>query len=620
MQKRWNKPGSLFARTTPLQSPAPKRHFRVFRFLLGILRRICIVLGAIVLLSAILAGIGAAILEKEEAGLPAQMVLTLRLDDGVIERAAEASFMNLQSFSSSRMSVHEIIEALDIARNDPAVRGLAFSIEGGSFGISHVQEIRSAVKRFRESGKPTFAYSPSYLEAGGMMGAYYLASAFEEIWMQPVGLVALPGFDAEMPFVLEGLNKIGVNPQFFQRKEYKSVMESFTRKDMSPENREMTSSLLADITSVLAADIAADRTLSLDAVYNAIDRGLHTDREALDAKLVDRLDYGDVLISHLRESLTGDPENTDLKMVRLSHYNKAVDRGPLDGTLPVIGLVYAAGNIVADESSSGFSADVAAADKISDGITKAIRDTDIKAIILRIDSPGGSPTASETIRRAVANAVERGKPVIVSMGGMAGSGGYWIATDATRIFALPSTLTGSIGVASGKADLSLLMEKIGVNWDGVQVGENADLWSMTGPFSQSGQERMNTMIDSTYDAFVARVAKGRKLSPEAVEKIARGRVWTGHQALEIGLVDELGGLGVALDYAARQIGAENRDGVEIVELPHPKTPFERLFELMNIEVMMGQLSGAVMAMLQEKVEQAEIPSVSAHNPFLEQQL
>ncbi|MGZ9097114.1 MAG: signal peptide peptidase SppA [Micavibrio sp.] len=588
--------------------------------MLGSLRRICIVLGAIVLLTAILAGVGAAILEKEETGLPRQMVLTLRLDDGVIERAAEADFFNLQGFGSSRMSVHEIIEALDIARNDPAVRGLAFSIEGGSFGISHVQEIRSAVKRFRESGKPTYAYSPSYLEAGGTMGAYYLASAFEQIWMQPVGLVALPGFDAEMPFVLEGLNKIGVNPQFFQRKEYKSVMESFTRKDMSPENREMTSSLLADIASVLAADIAADRSLSLDAVYDAIDRGLHTDREALDAKLVDRLDYGDVLISHLRESLTGDPENTDLKMVRLSHYNKAVDRDPVLDSMPVVGLIYAAGNIVADESGGGFSADVAAADKISDGITKAIRDSDIKVIVLRIDSPGGSPTASETIRRAVANAVERGKPVIVSMGGMAGSGGYWIATDATRIFALPSTLTGSIGVASGKADLSGLMEKIGVNWDGVQVGENADLWSMTGPFSQSGQERMNTMIDSTYDAFVERVAKGRKLSPEEVEKIARGRVWTGHQALEIGLVDELGGLGVALDYAARQIGAENRDGVEVVQLPHPKTPFERLFELMNIEVMMGKLSEVVTAILQEKAQQAKIPAASAYNPWLEQRL
>lgn len=417
MQKRWNKPGSLFTRATQLPAPPPKRRygFAILRFLLGGLRRICMTIGAIVLMIIIIASIGAGYLQEEDPGLPAQMVLTLRLDDGVTEQAAKADLFNLESFGSSKMGVHDIIAAIDTARNDPAVKGLAVSIEGGSFGISHVQEIRAAIKRFRESGKPTYAFSPSYAEAGGSMGAYYLASAFEHIWMQPVGLVSLPGFDAEMPFVLEGLNKIGVNPQFFQRKEYKSAMENFMRKDMSPENREMMSALLADITSVLAAEIAADRKLPIADVYAAINRGIHTDKEALDDKLVDRLDYGDILISHLRKTLAGDPENTNLKMVSLSHYNRKVDKSvirPIAENRPVVGLIYAAGTIVPDESAGGFSTDVAAADKISDGLTKAIRDPSIKAIILRIDSPGGSPTASETIRRAVANAIERGKPVI----------------------------------------------------------------------------------------------------------------------------------------------------------------------------------------------------------------
>jgi protease-4 len=183
---------------------------------------------------------------------------------------------------------------------------------------------------------------------------------------------------------------------------------------------------------------------------------------------------------------------------------------------------------------------------------------------------------------------------------------------------LPSTLTGSIGVAAGKAELSGLMEKIGVNWDGVQVGKNADMWSMTGPFSDSGRERMNAMIDNTYNSFVDRVAKGRKLSPQAVEKIARGRVWTGHQALGIGLVDELGGLDAALDYTAQQLGAKNRDGIEIVELPHPKSPFDRIFEILNIKVMMSRVAGMATALLREKVETGKIPSVSAYNPRLEQ--
>lgn len=630
MPKRWNRPGSLFSKAThPKPSEPRKRRFSLFRFILDGVRRTFTFVGALIVLFALFGYVGTAMVDKEDRKLPAQMVLTMTLDDGLHELPAGGGFLpGFEAFGQTKLTTQQMIDTLDLARNDPRVKALVFSLQSGDFGLSQVQELRAAVKRFRAAGKPAYAFSPSYAEAGGSMGAYYLAAAFDEIWMQPVGMVSLPGFDADMPFFLEGLNRLGVTPQFFQRKEYKSVMESFTRDGISPENREMTTSLLTDIIQVVVTDIAADRGLTEGQVYAAVNQGIFTDDEAIRTKLLDRLDYGDALVSSLRQEFTGDADNKDMKMITLSHYLKAPNSKPTkinskderDKGKPLVGLVYAAGNIVPDESGGGVRSNVAAANKISSAIMRAVRDEDIKAIVLRIDSPGGSPTASETIRRAVEHAISKDKPVIVSMGGMAGSGGYWIAADATRIFALPATLTGSIGVASGKFAAPVLMEKLGVNWEGVQIGNNADMWSFTKPFSAEGQDRMNAMIDNMYAAFIDRVSRGRKLSPETVERIARGRVWTGHQALEIGLVDELGGFNEALDYTAKQIGAENREGVEIVELPRPKTPFDRIFEMLNIEVAMNRIVGVAMNMMRQNVDQARIPAVSVYDPLLEQRL
>ncbi|HEY8189344.1 MAG TPA: signal peptide peptidase SppA [Micavibrio sp.] len=581
------------------------------------IRRICTFLGAVILI-CIATGIviSARMAEKKEP-VPDQMVLTLRLQDGLKEQSADSNiFAGIDGLSSNRLSVHEMVDTLDKASRDNRVKALAVSLESGEFGVSSVQELRAAVKRFRSSGKPAYIFSPSYAEAGIGMGAYYLASAFDQIWMQPVGSLALPGYDAEMPFALDGLKKIGVSPQFFHRKEYKTVMENVSRDSMSPENREMTTSLLTDILSIIATDISADRKIDFKEVYADINQGIFTDREALDKKLVDRLDYGDVLLTELRKTVAGKPDGQDVELVAMGRYRDFIGKPDVKG-LPQIGFVSAVGNIVSGNGGGSISKEITAADKVSGAIMKGVADKNIKVILLRIDSPGGSPTASETIRRAVEYSVSKGKPVIVSMGGMAGSGGYWIATHATRIFATPSTLTGSIGVASGKFEASGLMDKIGINWDGVQLGKNADMWSFTGPFSESGQERMNTLIDSMYGSFISRVAEGRKLTPDQVEKIARGRVWTGHQALGLGLVDELGGLDIALDYAAKQAGAQNRDQVAIVELPRARTPFDRIFELLDIEVAMDHFAGAAMGMLEEKVNEARMPKVEAYDPLLE---
>ena len=547
------------------------------------------------------------------APLPDKMILTLRLNDGLSEYSPEDDFFReFASASDMRLSVQEIINILDRAHNDDRVRGIAIMIEGGTFDIAHTQELRAAIKRFRATGKPAWAYSPSYAEAGtGGMGAYYLAAAFDEIWVQPVGMVALAGFDAQSPFALDALKKIGVNPQFYQRKEYKSVMENMTRSSMSPENREMISSLLSSITGQIMTDIRADRRLGVEAMSNVLNKGILTDAESLSAGLVTRIDYPDILVAALKQKLAAGGDEKSIKAISFARYNHhaAADAGP---DAPVVGIVYAQGSIVADSSSGGMGGSVAAADRIASAILHSVRDRDVKAIILRIDSPGGSPTASETIRRAVAHAVEKNIPVIVSMGPMAGSGGYWIATDATRIFAMPATLTGSIGVASGKMELSGLMEKIGVNWDGVKIGENADLWSFTKPFTPGGDERMNAMMDSMYDAFIQRVSAGRKMPPAAVEKIAKGRVWTGAQAIDIGLVDELGGLDSAMDYTARTIGVADRTALSVEHLPRPKSPVDRILRLMKMEVLMGHAGSALM----KSVQQAAAPKIMVYDPVL----
>lgn len=605
MLHRWKKPGSLFI--TPPARPARRRRkilFGVPAFLWTGFRRTALFIGSLFLILMMVSCVGAVFVGNYETPLPERMVLNLRLNTGLSEYSPDADFLReLYGPAFGRLNTQDMIDAIDRAAHDKRVVGVIVTIESGPFDLTQVQDLRQAIKRFRAAGKTANAYSPSFAEAG--MGAYYLAASFDNIWMQPVGMVAIPGFDAQMPFFRDGLGKVGVTPHVYQRKEYKGVMENLSRSSLSDPGREMLSSLLGDLMAQMNTDISADRQIDFRAL---VDRGLFLDEEAREAGLIDRIGYFD----EVRQAAVG---RSAARIVSLSRYRgQTVARDKQHGKTKV-GIVYAQGAIVADDRSSSFGggSDVAAANRISEAIIRTVRDDTVEAIILRINSPGGSPTASETIRRAVAYAVKRDLPVIVSMGPAAGSGGYWIATDATHIFALPATLTGSIGVASGKMDFAEMMTKIGVNWDGVTLGANADLWSFTRPFSPSGDRLMNNMADALYDAFIDRVATGRKLDREQVEAIARGRVWTGQQAKANGLVDDLGGLSDALDHTARMLGLADRHDLTLSHLPRPKTPFDRFLELINVEVMMDRIAHAAM----KRMEQAAMPKVMAHDPLLE---
>ncbi|MCG8339177.1 MAG: signal peptide peptidase SppA, partial [Proteobacteria bacterium] len=309
------------------------------------------------------------------------------------------------------------------------------------------------------------------------------------------------------------------------------------------------------------------------------------------AKLITHADYGDVLLGNVAEAVTGERDADALELVNINGYISVTRKknGLMGLSKPKVALVYVVGAIMPGDDPAGFGTEgIAAAAEIAPAILKASKDDNVRAIVLRIDSPGGSPSASESILRAVEKAQERGKPVIVSMGATAASGGYWAAAYADKIYALPTTLTGSIGVVGGKFAMRELFGKLGVSWAKISWGENAGLWSLNTPFSDGEAKRFNVMLDHVYESFVARVAKGRKMSVEDVEKVAGGRVWTGRRAVDAGLVDELGGLEDALDHAAVLAGAESRRDLSVVVYPKPKTALEQVLQLLEGQVRMGR--------------------------------
>ncbi|MCK5373918.1 MAG: signal peptide peptidase SppA, partial [Alphaproteobacteria bacterium] len=571
----WSTSSETAETSVPNVAKPAKRKWRVLPILWGALKKTCMALGAVMLISIIVSGwMVSSLVGEIKVELPEQMVLYMDLDGDIGDLPKPSSFAD--PFSNTGKTVKTFIDALNRAKNDDRVEGICARLVGGRYDLAHIQEIRAAIKDFRESGKFAYIYAPSY---GGGLGSYYLVSSFEEIWMQPVGSVMITGINAEMPFLRGALDKIGIEPQFFQRKEYKNAYESLTNESMSEANRHAMNSLVADLSDVITADIAADMGISELEFKALVDRGLFTHSEALAARLIDKSDYADKLIEKINEQVTGDSNSKDLAYVSFDRYiddmmvqgddfaaqlfSGEVDDSDDEGR-PKVALIYAVGTIMDNDGADAsiqaglMGGRVAGADKIARALFMAAEDTSIDAVVLRVDSPGGSPVASETILRAVQKVQEEGKSVTVSMGGTAASGGYWIASYADQIFALPSTITGSIGVLGGKLSAQKLWQNLGINWESVSWGDNSGMWSMNTPFSEGGEERMNAMLDNIYDSFVARVATGRKMSVDDVEKIARGRVWVGKSALDKGLVDQFGGLNDALDYAAVKAGAADR--------------------------------------------------------------
>lgn len=618
---------SLFIPPRRVKPPRRKWWFDLGR---KILRRTVMALGSLMLFSFFMGMLSViAFHGGPEQPLPSKFVLTMTLEGDYPEYQ-----MAEYPLSGGAPTVLSVVNAIDHAGRDNRVNGIIVNLATSNISLGRVQELRAALQRFHKTGKFLHIYANQYGDPGRGLGTYYFASIFDQIWMQPVGNVSMAGISVEIPFARATLDKLGVKPEFFARKEYKSLFESFENKEMSPANRQAMTTLVDDLGTQLVNGIADARKWKPEAVLALMDKGLFTDKEALAAGLVTKLDEYGALRDMVKASVSGkkfpaDPikAKRELNKIKDSSIFVDIERYVADnkndsgasgirGSKKTAALVYVEGTIMdaGPARDSGFGSKVASGENITDDLRAIAEDPDVDILVLRINSPGGSPSAAETIRRAAARFKQNGKKVIVSMGDEAASGGYWVATAGDYIFALPGTLTGSIGVAGGKVDLTGLWNKIGVRWQSVDFGKNAGMWSLNRPFSASATERMNATMDAIYNNFIGLVAQSRHMTLQQADAVARGRVWTGNQAKEKRLVDELGGLDAALDYAAKQVQAGDRTHLKLQIFPRPQSPFEKLEDLAG-QVRAPSLDGVMAPIVARMNRVIDAASFATYEPL-----
>ena len=527
------------------------------------------VIGAFVVL-LLIAGIGFALFARSgPPRLADNSVLSVDIGSGFPDGPPSSALSKL--LFPGRPPLKDVLDALERAGNDARVAGLVARIGDGELGLAEAQELRDAIAQFRAKGKRAIAYSDSFGEFGSGTRSYYLATAFDEIWLQPLGLVGLIGLRAEEPFFRGTLDLLGVVPRFDHREEYKSAADPIVEKTMTAADREQLQALLDSVYGQIVTGIAADRKLDPQAVRALVDRGPLLAQEALDAHLVDHIGYSDEAMAAL-----GVAPGSEKRPLPLARYLAAA--GPPHDSGPTIALIYASGLIVrgGGDGNSLLGSGGLGADAVIRAFRLAERDPAVRAILFRIDSPGGSAVASESIWRETLRAKEAGKKLIVSMGNVAGSGGYYIAAAADKIVAQPATLTGSIGVVAGKVLLSGLLDKVGAASSAVQVGADAGMFSPFEDFSPQSDRRFEAFLDDVYAGFKDRVAQGRHMDQAAVESVAKGRIWSGADAKAKGLVDALGGFTTALGLAKEAAGIPADSDVTVKLYPPPESPARRL--------------------------------------------
>ena len=545
-----------------------------FRFLLKGVIGLFAALGLLVILITVLVGV--MINNADELGktvdnqsLPSQMILTIDLSQGIWEGPYKTSYLS-NSFQSG-IPLHDAVNALYRAQEDPRVKGVLIRAGRGPLGLAQAQELRRAIRDFAKTGKWSAAFAETFGEAGHGTLHYYLASAAENVWVQPSGDLDISGFSMESPYLRPVLDKIGVLPQFSQRHEFKGVMNMFTSDHMPEPVRQNTQGVLDSIFAQIEKEISISREKPGE-IGTLMNRSPLSAVEAIDTDLIDRVGYWDEVRS---EALVDDREFVDIADYAFStepEVSKNASR---------IALIYGLGEIhLGDSQGDPFfgGGNTMGSSTVAQAISDAIDDPSIEAILIRVDSPGGSYVASDVMWREVVRAKEVGKPVIISMGEVAASGGYFISAPAHKILANPVTITGSIGVAGGKMVLSGLWDKVGVKWDGVKAGSNADLYSANKEFTNEGWSRLQGSLDRIYEDFTVKVAEGRGKSQPEVHIIAKGQIWSGVQAKENGLIDDLGGFRQAVQ-AAREAAMINQETAhELVIFPSPRDPIEELLE------------------------------------------
>jgi protease IV len=503
-------------------------------------------------------------------------VLELDLTQPLLE--VEPADLILKLRSRGRPRLAKVLKVLDDAADDERVVGLVAKLGVPSMSIAIAQELGAAVERFRAAGKPTVAWAESFGDDTNGTVPYLLATGFGEIWLQPTGAVGLLGVATEVTFLRGVLDKIGVEPQLDKRYEFKNAADRLMNTEFTPEHEQAVYRLAESAWDVVLDGIARSRSISVDTLRGLAEQAPVPAAAALEAGLVDRLGYRDEVYAEVRRRAGGE--------VRLLFADKWAAKPPLarraaalltDRNKPVVALVEANGTIVSGRTRrSPMDGQLVGSDTVSAAIRAARNDDNVRAVVLRVDSPGGSAIASDTIWHEVVLAREAGKTVVVSMGTVAASGGYYIACPADVIVAQPATITGSIGVFGGKMVASGLMDKLGVATGAVAHGSRSRMYSPRVGFTEDQRAKLTEVLDTIYNDFIGKVGEGRRMSPAEVHEVARGRVWSGADAAGNGLVDQLGGLREAAAVARQRAGlpadAALRPAVQVPPLARLRAP------------------------------------------------
>ncbi|HEY3372012.1 MAG TPA: signal peptide peptidase SppA [Prolixibacteraceae bacterium] len=497
-------------------------------------------------------------------------LLILKFDYDIVDRAKKSPFegMDFGMFEGEKtVGLNDLLDCIRKAKTDDNIKGIYLNPMDIMAGMASVEEIRSALKDFKTSGKFVYAYG-EYLT----QKAYYLVSVADSVVMNPQGSVDFRGLGGEHSFYKKGLEKLGIEVQIVRHGKFKSAVEPFLLDKMSDENRLQTETYLKSIWKEMLTDISASRNLSIDELNNIADQVASFRRAdfAKQMKLVDRLKYKDQVLDDLKK-LTGTREKDDISAIEIHKYVKVPESTDGKGLArKKIAVIYASGSIDASISGDGIKSE-----DLSRTIREARRDSSVKAIVLRINSPGGSAYGSEVIWREVKLAAQT-KPVIASMGDVAASGGYYIACAADTILADRTTITGSIGIFGMIPNVEKLMtDKLGITQDVVTTNKHSDMISLTRPMTTFERDLMQQTIEEGYTTFITRVGEGRKMSPADVDAIGQGRVWAASNAKEIKLIDAYGGLTEAIALAKKMA---KLDTYRIVNLPKQKDTFEELLK------------------------------------------
>jgi len=507
--------------------------------------------------------------KPEEVVLKQPSVLHLKLNYEIKDRTSSDPFAVFQDFSSLKPNpgLREILDNLEKAKEDDHILGIYLELFDIPSGMAVLAELRNALEDFRASGKFIYSYGSMCSQR-----AYYLASVSDQVYMNPEGFLELRGLRSEIVFISGLLKKLGIEPQIMRHGKFKSATEPLFLEKMSDENRLQTLEYIQSMWEGISDEITTSRGIDAVEFQLITDQLLSQSLEkAYSLNLIDSLIYMDQFLSILAGEL-GVENVLEEHLISLSKYDRAKITKPSGKrSRNQIAIIYAEGDIVQGEGS----VNMIGGDKIARTIRNARLDEAIKAVVLRVNSPGGDGIASDVILREIA-LTRKEKPVVVSMGNLAASGGYYIACGADKILAQPSTITGSIGVFGLVPNFQeFFNDKLGITFDGVGTNENSDFVSITKPLSAYQRETIQTIIDRFYDTFIAHVAAGRDMTVEEVDEIAQGRVWTGTDALRIGLVDQLGGLKDAIEIAADLAGL---DDYRTVDLPRQKEPLQQLME------------------------------------------